>query len=72
MKKFYLVKCVEFPENIHVGDTINVRKVEDINAAYFEGNFIGSVSENVDCFNGTVKLIGKNVNRNMKLLIEAA
>ena len=72
MRKYYLVKCVEFPEDIQVGDTISMKRVSDINAAYYEGRFIGSVSSNVDCVNGTVTLIGRNVDRNMKLLVEAA
>lgn len=72
MRKFYLVNCAEFPNNIKVNDKIEIKKVEDINAAYFEGNFIGSVSKDVDNVECKVVLIGSNVNRNMKLLVEAA
>ena len=70
--KFYLVNCTEFPENIKVNDEIKLVRVEDINAAYFEGNFVGSVSEDIANTSCKVVLIGKNVNRNMKLRVEAA
>lgn len=70
--KFYLVNCVEFPESIKVNDEIKLRRVDDINAAYHNGNFVGSVSETIYTTNCKVLLIGTNVNRNMKLLVEAA
>ena len=71
-RKYYLINCTEFPENIKVNDEINLKNVEGINAAYFKGNFVGSFSEHVTQTDCKVLLIGKNVNRNMKLLVEAA
>lgn len=71
-RKFYLVNCTEFPENIKVNDEINIKMVDDIPAAYFKGRFIGSVSETSAFADCKVLLIGTNVNRNMKLLVEAA
>lgn len=71
-EKYYLVNCAEFSRDIKVNDEIKLKHVEGINAAYFNGNFVGSVSENVGYANCKVLLIGQNVNRNMKLLVEAA
>ena len=71
-RKFYLVNCAEFPEYIKVDDPIDIKMVDDIPAAYYEGRFIGSVSGNYGFANCKVVLIGTNVHRNMKLLVEAA
>ena len=73
MNRFYLVHCAEFPEEIKVGDEIVITKIGDINAAYFKGEFIGSIHDEINNeIKTNVKLINKDVSRTMKLLVQQA
>jgi hypothetical protein len=71
MNKFYLVHCAEFPEDIKVGDEIVISRTGNINAAYYKGEFIGSISNDISSeVKTSVKLISKDIARTMTLLVE--